>query len=180
MDDPADRSTVQSNSAQPHPGPASAEQTNNRWRPSKALWFGAALVAAVLFLQWPIFKGALYEAVGIETPTSTISWRGDFDAALAEAKASDKPVLLVFSASWCPPCNVMKREVWPDDEVEQSVSDRFVPLHIDVDHSPTVAARYGIRSIPAIVVADAKGNVLRQASYMTPAETLAFLAGSRD
>jgi thiol:disulfide interchange protein len=125
-----------------------------------------------------MLKGLAYRVSGIEAPASSIAWRGDFEAARAEAKASDKPVLLVFSATWCPPCNAMKHDVWPDAAVSQIVNSDFVPLYVDVDNpaSVSIARRYGISGIPAVLVVDASGDVLRQESYMSRSTALDFLS----
>ena len=157
-------------------GVASAEGGSTRPR-GKGLLLGGLLLGAILFLQWPMLKGLYYRASSSDAPKSTIAWRNDFHSALAEAEASDKPLLLVFSASWCPPCIVMKHEVWPDAEVSLAVNNGFVPLHIDVDDSgdAAIAARYGIRGIPAVLIVDAQGKVLRQESFMSRSGTLKFL-----
>lgn len=137
----------------------------------------ALFLVALLFLQWPMLKGLFYRASGVDAPVSTISWREDFEAALVEGEASDKPLLLVFSASWCPPCIAMKHDVWADTEVSKAVTNGFVPVHIDVDSSELaeVAERYQVRGIPAVLLVDAQGNVLRQESFMSRSETLEFL-----
>jgi thiol:disulfide interchange protein len=164
--------------------PASADSPElqripaRRTRPRRRIPWGTMLVmAAIAFLQWPMLKGVYYRVAGIEAPASSIAWRADFEAATAEAKASDKPVLLVFSASWCPPCNAMKHDVWPDAAVSQLVNRGFVPLYVDVDDpaNADVARRYGIRGIPTVLVIDASGDVVKQESYMSRSAALDFL-----
>ena len=140
-------------------------------------WGTLLFLVAIAYVQWPMLKGFFYRVSGIEAPASSIAWREDFEAATAEAKASDKPVLLVFSASWCPPCNAMKHDVWPDVAVSQVVNSDFVPLYVDVDNpaSASVASRYGISGIPAVLVVNAEGDVVRRESYMSRATALDFL-----
>ena len=41
----------------------------------------------------------------------------DFDKAAAVAKKENKPLIVIFSASWCPPCQQMKKEVYPSKTV---------------------------------------------------------------
>lgn len=135
------------------------------------------LVAAVIYFQWPMLKGLVYNATGIKAAKSNIAWRESYEAAAAEAAAHDKPVLVVFSASWCPPCNAMKHDVWPDKEVEQVVNDSYVPLYLDVDVPTTasIAQRYGVRSIPTLLIVDAEGNELRRASFLSRGAAVEFL-----
>ena len=143
----------------------------------KRFLISAVIIVSLFFLQWPMIKGLFYQTFGVDAPVSTIDWRKDFGSAIAEARVSDKPLLLVFSASWCPPCIVMKHEVWPDPDVSEVVKNGFVPLHIDVDdkRDAAIAARYGIRGIPAVLIIDANGDVLRRESFMSRLEMISFL-----
>ena len=154
--------------------PGTSRPVTSRWK-GNALW--ALLVVTVLFLQWPMLKGLFYRTTGAEAPKSAIAWRSDFDSALAEARAAGKPLLVDFSASWCPPCIVMKHDVWPDPEVGRAVADGYVPLLVDVDdpRNAEVARRYGSSGIPYVIVLDGDGRVLRQAAFMSKARALEFL-----
>jgi protein disulfide-isomerase len=106
-----------------------------------------------------------------------VAWRTDLPGALEESKKTGKPVLVDFSASWCPPCRQMKRDAWPDLRVGQRITSGYVPVLMDADDSGSAAPgkRYGIRTIPAILVLDASGNVVRQAGFMSADELLNFL-----
>lgn len=144
------------------------------------LWLWLAFIGAVLYLQWPMVKGLYYRVADPAPPASAIAWRTDFEAALAEAAATGKPVLVDFTASWCPPCKVMKHEVWPDGNVAAAVDDGYIPLLVDVDEprNAAVAQRYGIVGIPTILVLDAEGVVLRTGSFMTARTMVEFLNAS--
>ncbi len=137
--------------------------------------------AALIFMQWPMLKGLFYDVTGIPATESSIPWQNDLPAALAEAKTSKKLVLVDFSASWCPPCRVMKHDVWPVGEVEAAVSKNFIPVLIDVDapDSDKVATRYGVSGIPAVLILDEHGDVLRRRGFMTSSQALEFLEQSR-
>jgi thioredoxin 1 len=71
----------------------------------------------------------------------------------------------------------MKHEVWPNARVASAVNAGYVPLLVDVDDpkNAQVAQRYGVRSIPTLVVVDAEGKVLRQGAFMSAHEMLDFL-----
>ena len=145
----------------------------SRW--GLLLW--AVLIGAVVYMQWPMIKGMYYKTTGAQAPASAVAWRGGFDAAMSESAQTGKPVLVDFTASWCPPCKVMKHEVWPDAKVAGAVNDGYVPVLVDVDDpkNSAVARKYGISSIPTILVLDAKGEGLRAGDFMSRSAMLEFL-----
>ena len=88
-----------------------------------------------------------------------------------EVLNSDKPVLLDFWASWCGPCRMVSPIV---DEIAAERSDIKVGK-INVDDQPELAARFGIMSIPTLVVME-NGEVVNQAVGARPkAQILAML-----
>ena len=88
-----------------------------------------------------------------------------------EVLSSDKPVLLDFWASWCGPCRMVSPIV---DEIAAERSDIKV-CKINVDEQPELAARFGVMSIPTLVVMK-NGKVINQAVGARPkAQILAML-----
>ena len=145
-------------------------------RYERHLWIG--VFAVVLLIQWPVLKGYYYRAIGAPAPVSTVEWRTDLDDALAEARQTGKPILVDFSADWCPPCVAMKHDVWPNPGVERALKRSYIPLLIDVDRNGEVADRYGVGGIPTVLVLDAEGRVLRRATFLTARAMVDFLDAS--
>lgn len=111
-------------------------------------------------------------------PSNSIAWAEDYTSAQEQAIRSGKPMILFFSATWCVPCRIMKRNVWADGEVTAAVNGAYVPVTIDVDDpaSAAVLRRYEVGITPKTVVTDPRGNVLQQRDGgLTQAEFLGLL-----
>lgn len=91
----------------------------------------------------------------------------NFDAAISEST----PIIVDFWASWCGPCRMVSPIV---DEIAAERSDIKV-CKINVDEQPELAARFGVMSIPTLVVMK-NGKVINQAVGARPkAQILAML-----
>ena len=75
-----------------------------------------------------------------------------------EAIQSTKPVLIDFYADWCGPCRMVSPLV---DELAEE-SDAYKVGKVNVDDYPEIAARYGVMSIPTLIVLK-DGKVSQQA-----------------
>jgi thiol:disulfide interchange protein len=89
-------------------------------------------------------------------------WFDNIDAGLAEAQTQEKPVFVLFTADWCPPCQRMKREALSDPEVMTALEDAFVLVKVDLTErqgpNSAVAAKHGVGSIPTMIVYEADGS----------------------
>lgn len=78
---------------------------------------------------------------------------------------ADAPVLVDFWADWCPPCRKLAPTV---DALAQEYDGRVRVAKLDVDKSPAVAERYGVMSIPTLILFQG-GQVVEQRIGAVPA-----------
>lgn len=71
------------------------------------------------------------------------------DANFNEIIQSEKPVLVDFWAEWCGPCRMIAPIV---EELAIAYEGKAVVGKVDVDSNPQVSAKFGIRSIPTLLV----------------------------
>jgi thioredoxin-related protein len=112
-----------------------------------------------------------------EFPEGSPKFGTDFEAAKKAAAESGKPIIVVFSAVWCPPCQSMKKNVYPSADVKP-LHDKFVWAYLDVDDEKNakIAEQYKVRGIPHIqfLGKDAK-DLGNQVGGMAPAEFAGLL-----
>lgn len=128
------------------------------------------LIALLAALTLPVLAS--------EFPEGSPKFGTSYEAALKTAKAEGKPVILVFSAVWCPPCQAMKKSVYPSAEVKP-LHDKFVWAYLDVDEESNAKAaeKYGVQGIPHVQFLSKDGKALgNQVGGVSPAEFAGILS----
>lgn len=90
------------------------------------------------------------------------------DSFVKDVAESKVPVLIDFWAEWCAPCRMIAPIV---EELAQEYGGKLKVGKLDVDTNPETANRYGIRSIPTLLIFK-EGQVVEQIVGAVPKKVL--------
>ena len=129
------------------PTNAAKNRSHPFWR-----WFWLTVLVGSLGYAWYSFY----------VPSNDVVWADDFASAQQQATDSGKNMLLFFTAEWCVPCRIMKREVFADEEVMTAINAQVVSLMVYADDpgASEVFKRYQVGGTPVTIFTDPQGNVL--------------------
>ncbi len=94
-------------------------------------------------------------------------WTADLEKALAQAKKENKSVLVEFTGSdWCPPCKMMRANVFTKKEFVDAASKKYVLVELDFPRGDAevkkknepYAEKYKIEGFPTVILMDAEGK----------------------
>jgi len=114
-------------------------------------------------LTWPAYA-----------QSQTIPWRGNFEAAKAEAGQSGRLVLVHVWTEDCAPCIALEQNVFSQPGVAGALEAKFVPVKLNANENPAMATGMGVTRVPTDVVLDAKGQVVGR--LISPATPMAYIA----
>ena len=99
---------------------------------------------------------------------------GTFEAALAEAKAKGKLVLVDVGAYWCHSCHELEENVFTLPKVGDRIREGFVAVKLDAekDQGPELTERYRVQAYPTLLVLDANGVEMGRMVEVADAEEL--------
>jgi thioredoxin:protein disulfide reductase len=125
--------------------------------PAEGSLKAAGVVLAVLGLS--LRPGA---PVASPRPPADAHWLLSEEAALAQSRASGRPLIVDFTAEWCTACKELERDVYASAEFVEEAK-RFVLVKIDGtdEDSPSFAAaqqKYRVAGMPTVVFIDASGK----------------------
>lgn len=98
--------------------------------------------------------------------------------ALGKAKTENKLIFIDAYASWCGPCKMMARDVFPQKKVGDYFNSHFINLKLDMEAAENleIAKKYEVNVYPTYLFLNPGGEVVHRALGGMPAETLIEVA----
>ena len=90
----------------------------------------------------------------------------------ADVINSDKPALVDFWAEWCGPCKMIAPML---DEAANEYADKMSVVKLNVDESPNIAQKFGIRSIPTLMLFKDGAVQAQKLGAMSKSQLVEFL-----
>ena len=109
---------------------------------------------------------AMLRAFGLMGPSDLThgdqaAWLDDFDAAWAQARKTQRPMVIDFSAEWCKACKELEHKTFPAPPVAERLAE-WVTVRIDLTHDqPELEAlqrRFKVAGLPTVAFVDSGGN----------------------
>jgi len=140
-------------------------------------------------LGFALIMGALWVAQpGVLAGKGQVNMLPASKTAILQAIDEGKPVVLVFSADWCPFCRRLERETFTDGEVARLAKD-FAVFRVDMTSSTPppetveLAKKYGAEGLPTVAFLNARGEWVKDLTlvgYEPPREFAKRLRALRD
>ena len=105
----------------------------------------------------------------LKTPTTDVELNVTDSSFTQDVLTTEQPVLVDFWAPWCGPCRMIAPQV---HELAVAYAGRAKVAKVNVDENPVTAARFGISSIPTLLIFK-NGEVVDRVVGFTSGKSLA-------
>ena len=104
-----------------------------------------------------------------ETKTiGDVNWQTDYKSVLKQAKKDKKNVLVYFTGSdWCPPCKMLKRDLFETDTFKELSSD-YVLLYVDIPRNKDILTPEQYSKNKSLLPKYNKGGVFPLMAVLSP------------
>jgi thiol-disulfide isomerase/thioredoxin len=127
-------------------------------------WLSRSMLATPLLALAAATWTPALGAASPQPPSRNVAWLvaaadADIERAFAQARTQNKPVLLYWGASWCPPCNQLKVTLFNRQDFAAQ-SKHFVAVFVDGDRpaAQKIGARFKVGAYPTMVLFTSTGT----------------------
>jgi len=120
---------------------------------------------ALLFLV--VFSASLYaQETGIKFSKDSL-----LSDALAQSKKEGKLVFIDCYTTWCGPCKLLAKDIFPQKEVGDFYNSHFINLSFDMEKGEglKIRAKYAVRAYPTLLFLNAQGEIVHVGAGAMPA-----------
>jgi thioredoxin-related protein len=118
---------------------------------------------------------ALFTSLTIFAQDGMVFTEGNWESILKQAKEQDKVIFFDAYTTWCGPCKMLAKNVFPTAEVGDYYNANFINVSFDMEKGEGIelAKRYDVEVYPTLLFIDGDGNIVhRTAGYMQPEQFL--------
>ena len=116
-----------------------------------------------------------------------VNWQPYSEELLADAKKSNKPVIIDFYADWCSPCRELEDITFHDTAIVKQAKQNFIMIKVDLTRKGNplherLLKEYEVKGVPTVVFLNSKGNErddLRLVDFLPPSQFLIRMAEAK-
>lgn len=136
-------------------------QTDHQRKTSRVLWI-AVWVLIVARVGWEFVPPRNVD----KDADSLVKWVPIEEAQRLSA-STNRPMLIDFTAAWCPPCHSLDAEVFRNPEMAKMINERFVPVRVmdrmredgrNLRAVSELQQKFRVNGFPTVVFTDGNGN----------------------
>lgn len=110
---------------------------------------------------------------------SKVKWQKSLKTAQKLALQQDKPIMVVFGASWCTFCHKLERETLAERRTAAMIEREFIAVHLDFNKEERVAKILEVERLPCTVVLTPEADLLLKfEGFAEPKEFQSSLASA--
>lgn len=86
----------------------------------------------------------------------------DVDGAFNLSQSQNKTLAIIFDQDSCVYCDMLKKDVLSDKNVQKELNDKCIVLIVDINRNPQIAAKYTVFGTPAVHFIDPTGKTVQK------------------
>ena len=117
------------------------------------------LILMAIFVVLTV-SSAVYAVDFENTTIPGLNITTDIDSAFNVAQSQNKTVVIIFDQENCVYCDMLKKNVLSNNDVQKELNENFVVVLVDINKNPDIAAEYNVFGTPIIQFIDSDGKLI--------------------